>query len=191
MEKELNYGKLYKDMVALMKNFSALSKLQREMILHLVELEKSTDEAVFHGGFSALTRALGRPNTDVPNVRQSALELQRRNIMAVDYVADKHTVARMWLSEYWLNNLCDLPQVEEDKDAEDVDAWKHGIDTRIIGNTYKERKECAREIAQQYQQLFANGERLSWLDLSKWYEYFIKTGKRYGLYDEFVENCIA
>lgn len=56
--------------------------------------------------------------------------------------------------------------------------------------TYQEKKEKVRQEAIKWQLDFSN-HNYSWLDLSIYYEYFYKLGKRYGLLKEFHENGIC
>lgn len=63
------------------------------------------------------------------------------------------------------------------------------LEFKIVGNTYAERKERLREIAQEFQHADEGG--LSWGEYAWIVEWFSKNGKRYGLIDEFRENCIC
>lgn len=55
--------------------------------------------------------------------------------------------------------------------------------------TYKEQKQKARELAQTWQQDFANNN-YSWEEIGGFTDYFTKLGKRYGLLKEFRENGV-
>ena len=60
----------------------------------------------------------------------------------------------------------------------------------VSGDTYKEKKASAYELALDYQYNFAS---LSWSygELADICAYFEMIGKRYGLYREFKENAIC
>ena len=64
------------------------------------------------------------------------------------------------------------------------------FDFVIHGRTYAARKESVREKAMMFQDLFSEGEALSWDDLAEFGAYFVKQAKAYGLTEEFVENGI-
>lgn len=66
-------------------------------------------------------------------------------------------------------------------------SWE-GVIFEIGRGSYQEQKQRAREIAQRWQELNAPG--LSWYDLSIIGAWFEKTGRRYGLLQEYHENCI-
>ncbi len=55
--------------------------------------------------------------------------------------------------------------------------------------TYQERKEAARQAAQEWQAGFADGAH-SWEELANAGAYFEKLARRYGLVREFKENGI-
>lgn len=55
--------------------------------------------------------------------------------------------------------------------------------------TYKERKEKARNIAKDWQQI-ASEQNMSYAEMNEAGNYFYKLGKRFGLLREFRENTI-
>ena len=59
----------------------------------------------------------------------------------------------------------------------------------FVGKTYAERKASLCEIAQEFQ--YADEGGLSWGEYADIVEWFSKNGKRYGLIEEFRENCIC
>lgn len=63
------------------------------------------------------------------------------------------------------------------------------IDFTVRGDTYEDRKECVRAAALDY----SNGEYpdLSYGELADIESWFRTNGERYGLLDEFTENCIC
>lgn len=56
-------------------------------------------------------------------------------------------------------------------------------------NNYQKQKEKARLKAVDWQLDF-NNHNYSYGELAKFYDYFKRLGKRYGLTKEFKENCI-
>lgn len=60
---------------------------------------------------------------------------------------------------------------------------------KISGKTYAEKKECARQLAIDYQWLTDCGG-LSWGELATIESYFETIGARYGLITEYRENAI-
>lgn len=62
----------------------------------------------------------------------------------------------------------------------------------ISGSTYAERKEHARELAQRFQSADsdASGGGFSYGEYATMYEFFENAARRYGLIEEFRENCI-
>lgn len=60
---------------------------------------------------------------------------------------------------------------------------------KVIGDTYKERKNYVRDMAIAYSHNIACG--LSWSEVAMVSDMFYKLGKRYGLLKEFKENCIC
>lgn len=64
------------------------------------------------------------------------------------------------------------------------------LDFKLSGKTYQEKKNSLRDLAIEWQLNFAS---LSWsyLELSEIQNYFLENGKRYGLLQEFKENCIC
>lgn len=56
-------------------------------------------------------------------------------------------------------------------------------------NEYQKRKNAAREKAIAWQHDFEN-HNYSYEELAEWSSYFEKSGKRYGLTEEFKENGI-
>ena len=63
------------------------------------------------------------------------------------------------------------------------------IEFKVKGKTYAERKANARQIAIDFQA--GEFEGLSYYELYLIQNYFEKVGKRYGLLEEFKENCIC
>lgn len=61
---------------------------------------------------------------------------------------------------------------------------------KLSGKTYQEKQHSLRDLAIEWQLNFAS---LSWsyLELSEIQDYFLRNGKRYGLLQEFKENCIC
>lgn len=63
------------------------------------------------------------------------------------------------------------------------------IEFKVKGKTYAERKANARQIAVDFQT--GKFEGLSYYELHLIEQFFEKVGKRYGLLEEFKENCIC
>lgn len=64
------------------------------------------------------------------------------------------------------------------------------IDFKITGKTYKERKECARNLAVAYSHAWENWC-LSYYELAAVGSFFREAGKKHGLLREFAENAIC
>lgn len=62
------------------------------------------------------------------------------------------------------------------------------IPFKVSGKTYKERKEHARDLAVEYSLQHVCG--LSYLEYAQITEFFENIARRYGLVNEFRENCI-
>lgn len=63
------------------------------------------------------------------------------------------------------------------------------IEFRLHGKTYHEKATAARDLAVEYS--LTNYPGLSWGEVAKVQGYFEKIGRRYGLLNEFRENCIC
>ena len=63
------------------------------------------------------------------------------------------------------------------------------IEFKIKGKTYAERKDAARQLAIDFQT--GEFEGLSYYELHLIEQFFEKVGKRYGLLEEFKQNCIC
>lgn len=61
------------------------------------------------------------------------------------------------------------------------------LNFKISGNTYAERKENARALAVDFQ---CNNYKISYSELLEVQAFFKRIGRRYGLINEFKENCI-
>ena len=64
------------------------------------------------------------------------------------------------------------------------------FDLKVYGKTYEERKSCVEDHAHLYDDS-NNKIDLSYGELAILQDYFEKNGKKYGLYQEFRENCIC
>lgn len=64
------------------------------------------------------------------------------------------------------------------------------LDFKISGYNYRERKENLEELAKDWQLYFSD---LPWSygELAEIQTWFYKNAKRYGLLEEFKENCIC
>lgn len=60
---------------------------------------------------------------------------------------------------------------------------------KIHGKTYQEKKASAQELAIRWQTIFS-GYSWSYSEIIEITDYFQKIGKRYGLLEEFKNNCI-
>lgn len=59
----------------------------------------------------------------------------------------------------------------------------------VSGRTYQEKKNALRDIAVEYSGMDASG--LSWAEIIAVQDFFTVAGRRFGLLDEFQENCIC
>ena len=64
----------------------------------------------------------------------------------------------------------------------------HLMALSVKGKTYKEKKQAARDLAIEYSNNSYPG--FSWSECAIAVDFFEKIGKRYGLLEEFRENCI-
>ncbi len=64
------------------------------------------------------------------------------------------------------------------------------IDFKISGKTYQECKANLQDLAIEYSNK-AGDMNLSYYELSLIQDFFYKNGKRYGLLEEFKQNCIC
>lgn len=64
------------------------------------------------------------------------------------------------------------------------------LDFTIKGKTYKERKDCLKDIAIEWSNNFSQHS-WSYGELAEITDYFYENGKRYGLLKEFRENAIC
>lgn len=63
------------------------------------------------------------------------------------------------------------------------------VDFNVHGKDYQSRKNCVRDIALDWSNSDTSG--LSCLELHRIWSWFYNMGRRYGLLQEFRENCIC
>lgn len=102
----------------------------------------------------------------------------------------------MFMVHYTTPNGIDCCNIYESNEVEFFNKATFSPDTiihdivvfKVAGKSYAERKENARQLAIDFQLADCGG--LSYYEYWRIGEYFSKIGRRYGLIDEFKENCI-
>ena len=96
---------------------------------------------------------------------------------------DENGKQQCWLYDRWEDYFKDTfsPNCKE----------KAVIVLSVKGKTYAERKKSLRDTAIYYSNMINEFEDLSFGELIEIQRFFRENGKRYGLLQEFKENCIC
>ena len=91
----------YNEICKAMKNYSELSKVEREIIELLIKEEEYFGYAEFYGSATALTFALKRPKSHVSNVCKALKSLEEKGLV----LNAKGKERVYFLNVYWVTDL--------------------------------------------------------------------------------------